>query len=117
MVDTLNFVSDKLLESYILSSVKLKTINKKAKVYIFAILLKRFYFYSCNCLRMLCVSPWRTEERVRSSGATVAGSFVGAEDQTEVYWKSSMCSDLLSHLSSTYLFLIMCVHLCRGMFI
>lgn len=38
--------------------------------------------YMFMCLCMLCVSPWRTEEGVRSSGARVRGSFMGAEDQT-----------------------------------
>lgn len=31
---------------------------------------------------MLYVYPWRTEEGVRSFGARVIGSYVGAEDQT-----------------------------------
>ena len=53
---------------------------------------------------------WRPEESIRSPEAGITGMRellnMGAEKQTLVLCKSSKCSQLLSHLSSTLLLLV-----------
>lgn len=55
--------------------------------------------YVCECLHIwLCTMSWRPEEDVRSPRTVVLSHHVGAEDRTEVLWKSSQHSQPLSSL-------------------
>lgn len=49
---------------------------------------------------LICGCPWRPEESTRSPGLEIQISHhIGAGNQSLVFWQSSQCSSLMSHLS------------------